>query len=111
MVTTDEAMVWHNDGHAVVLRINKENLEVVSVICPHDGKEERPCGHSDTNCVVRWFLTTYGMECNVGVSKPTDILNVAWTFVGEVHRDLGSCQVWVIPTDDEAFSAWMVTQS
>jgi len=51
------------------------------------------------------------MECNVGVSKPTDLLGVAWTFVGETYKDLGSCQVWVIPTEDEAFSAWMVTQS
>lgn len=110
MVKTDEAMVWHNDGHALHLRINKDVLEVVSVTCPHKGKDESPCKHEDAPCVVEWFLMTYGMECNVGVSKPSDVLPIAWTFVGEVHRDLGMCQVWVIPTEDEAFSAWMVTQ-
>lgn len=110
MVKTDDPMVWHNDGHVVHLRINKDLLEVVSVYCPHTENAERPCRHDDADCVVKWFMTTYGMECNVGVTKPTDMLNVAWTFVGEPHKDLGSCQVWVIPTDDEAFSAWMVTQ-
>lgn len=110
MVTTDEAMVWHNDGHVVVLQINKANLEVLSVLCPNEGAEDANCKHDDTPCVVKWFLSTFGMECNVGVSKPNDMLKIAWTFVGEKHKELGSCQVWVIPTDDEAFSAWMVTQ-
>lgn len=109
MVTTDTQMVWHNDGHIITLQINKANLEIVSVYCPHDDADA-PCRHSDTKCVVIWFVETFGMDCNVGVCKPTDILKVAWTFVGEPHRELTACQVWIIPTDDEAFSAWMVTQ-
>ena len=111
MVLTDEAMVWHNDGHTAILQINKNALEVVSVVCPHTGVKDAPCNHDDTECVVKWFLTTFGMECNVGVTKPAEMLKVAWTFVGDRHKELGSCQVWVIPIDDEAFSAWMVTQS
>lgn len=111
MVDTDEQMVWHNDNHVINLRINKDVLEVVSVICPHKPSEENRCFHNDAPCVVRWFLETFGMECNVGVSKPLDALVVAWTFIGDKYKDLGSCQVWIIPVDDEAFSAWMVTQT
>ena len=65
----------------------------------------------DAKCVVKWFVETYGLECNVGVCKPSGSLHVAWTFIGDAHRDLSACQVWIIPTDDEAFSAWMVTQT
>lgn len=110
MVKTDEEMVWHNDGHVAYLRINKDTLEIISVLCPNKNAEGSACSHEDAPCVVEWFLMTYGMECNVGVSKPMEALSIAWTFVGERHRDLGSCQVWVIPVEDEAFSAWMVAQ-
>lgn len=111
MVTTDDMMVWHNDGHYLVLQINKSVLEITKVHCPWSDVTDGPCRHNDADCVVQWFLTTYGMECNVGVAKPAETLPVAWTFLGEAHKDLATCQVWIIPVDDEAFSAWMVTQS
>jgi hypothetical protein len=111
MVTTDSQMVWHNDGHIIHLQINKSNLEILSVHCPHIESSDAPCRHPEAKCVVKWFVETFGMECNVGVCKPTDELGVAWTFVGESHKELTACQVWIIPTEDEAFSAWMVTQN
>lgn len=108
-IDVDEAMVWHNDGHILHLLLNKSVLEIVSVDCP--ALLDRKCEHDDTPCVVRWFLQTYGLDCNVGVASPTAEMRVAWTFIGDRHKELGSCQIWVIPTEDEAFSAWMVTQS
>ena len=111
MTNTDTHMVWHNDGHVIYMQINKSSLEILSVKCPHDGDRDAPCFHFDAPCVVKWFVETFGLECDVGVCKPAPELPVAWTFVGEQHKDLVSCQVWVIPTEDEAFSAWMVTQS
>jgi hypothetical protein len=110
MIDTDEEIKWHNDGHVVFLQLNKSNLEITAVVCPHIGKEDSPCIHNDVPCVVEYFLQIYGLECNVGVVEPSAIIPVAWAFIGDQHKDLGSCQVWVIPTEDEAFSAWLATQ-
>jgi hypothetical protein len=109
MVDTDQEIVWHNDGHVMHLQLTKANLEIVAVDCPK--KSDSACAHDDTPCVVKWFLDTYGLECNVGVTSPSAEMTIAWSFIGDRHKDLGACQVWVIPTNDEAFSAWMVTQS
>jgi hypothetical protein len=37
-------------------------------------------------------------------------LQVAWTFAGEWHHELDQGQIWVMPVNDEAFSAWIITQ-
>jgi hypothetical protein len=103
-------MVWHGDGHIVFCQLNKSELQVVDITCPHENKDESPCRHDDTSCVVKWFMQTYGFECNVGVADPSPRMEIAWHFIGDRHKDLGSCQVWVIPVHDEAFSAWVVTQ-
>ncbi len=97
--------VWHNDGHVMVLELNRAEVRVVEVVCP-DGDE---CRHDVHGCVVRYFLLRFGLDCNVGVAAPAGEMPVAWTFVGDVH-DLDAAQVWVIPTADEAFAAWLVTQ-
>lgn len=106
---TDE-MVWHKDGHSVTLQINKSELKIIGTHCPHSQSETAPCRHEETPCVVKWFLQTFGMECNVGVAAPKETMELAWNLIGTERQELGSCQVWVIPVDDEAFSAWMVTQ-
>lgn len=108
--TTNDAMVWHKDGHSVTLQINKSELEVIGVHCPHGGETNAPCRHEETPCIVKWFLQTFGMECNVGVAVPSETMEIAWHFIGTERQELGSCQVWIIPVQDEAFSAWMVTQ-
>ena len=111
MVDTDEAIKWHNDGHVVSLLLNKDRLEIVGVYCPNEGEEDSPCKHDDVPCVIEYFLNLYGIECNVGVVSPSPKIPIAWAFVGDKHKDLGACQVWVIPTEDEAFSAWISTQT
>ena len=111
MVETDEEIRWHNDGHIVTLSLNKDKLEIVDVYCPNKEKDDSPCKHDDIPCVVQYFLNLYGIECNVGVAPPNAQMPIAWAFVGDRHKDLGSCQVWVIPTEDEAFSAWIASQS
>lgn len=111
MVNTDEEIKWHNDGHAVMMLLNKDKIEIIGVQCPNKGKEDSPCEHDDSPCVVEYFLNLYGLECNVGVVDPSAEMKIAWAFIGDRHKDLGACQVWVIPTDDEAFSAWIATQA
>ena len=111
MVDTDEEIKWHNDGHVVTLLLNKDKLEITGVYCPNRGKEDSPCAHDDVTCVIEHFLNIYGLDCNVGVVTPSAELSIAWAFIGDRHKDLGACQVWVIPTEDEAFSAWIATQT
>jgi hypothetical protein len=97
--------IWHRDGHVMHLQLRKEALEIMSVSCP-----EGDACQVDGNCIVEWFLLRFGLECNVGICDPAPDLEVAWTMVGE-DNDLNACQIWVIPVDDEAFSAWLVTQN
>lgn len=112
MVNTDDETLWHNDGHIITLQLNKSNLEIIEIFCPNVTQgESATCSHDDTSCVVKFFLETFGLDCNVGVVAPSEKIQMAWAFVGDRHKDLGTCQVWVIPSQDEAFSAWIATQN
>jgi hypothetical protein len=44
------------------------------------------------------------------VCVPQKELEIAWSFAGSKEKDIAQCQVWFIPTEDEAFAAWLVTQ-
>lgn len=97
--------LWHNDGHVLHLMLNKSQLVIVDIDCP--GSKE--CAHERVGCIVEYFVYTYGLECNVGVVKPHPQLRIAWTVNGDTH-DIDACQVWIIPSEDEAFAAWVITQ-
>lgn len=103
-----DEIVWHNDGHRLHLQINRNELVVSSVTCP--GGDDRQCAIGKTDCIVQHFVDIYGLECNVGICDATSEMTVAWSAVGDME-DLDLCQVWIIPIDDEAFSAWLITQS
>lgn len=92
---------WHDDGHIMHLELVQSEAQITSVHCP--GGE---CGHIDTPCVVRHFLNVYGLECNVGVADMVSDMPIAWTLIGN-PRDLDACQLWVIPTEDTMFRAWV----
>ena len=109
MAASDE-ISWHNDGHTIGLQLNNSTVKVVDVFCPHEESETPPCRHADAKCAVRWFVSTYGLECNVGVCAPEERLTIAWTFAGDWHKELEQGQVWIMPINDEAFAAWLATQ-
>lgn len=104
-------MIWHNDGHKISLVLDKAEVVIRSVICPHGTDSDAPCfGIVPNQCVVEHFLSRYGFDCNVGVAPVAPEMEVAWTIVGEPRYDVELCQVWVIPTTDEFFAAWLVSQ-
>lgn len=103
-------MIWHDDGHSLALQINKSELKILQVVCPHKDTENKPCSHPDAECLVDWFVMRYGLECNVGVCEPLPSLEVAWSFVGDMHREIEAGQAWIIPKNDEAFAAWLISQ-
>lgn len=105
MTDTGDAAVWHNDGHVMYLELNKAEVVVQTVVCPGEGE----CQHERLGCVVQWFMNRFGLDCNVGVCPPSGEMPIAWMLVGDRY-DMDACQVWVIPTEDEAFAAWLVTQ-
>jgi hypothetical protein len=100
--------IWHNDGHTLQLRINKGELEVLEVICPHE--ENAACKNIAGDCAVTWFVNRFGMECNGGICPPSEFLEVSWTLVGDINN-FDSCQVWFMPLTDEIFNAWVVANS
>lgn len=102
-----DEMVWHNDGHTVTLQIQKHELVILMVHCPAED-ETAQCQHHQHGCLVEFFLKRFGLDCNVGIAFPKAEMGLAWTLVGDRY-DIESCQVWVIPTDDEAFAAWLTT--
>lgn len=102
---TEDASVWHNDGHSISLELNRANLIITEVKCP--GGEE--CKHQTHGCMVKWFIDRFGLECNVGVTQAAPEIDIAWMLTGDPY-DLESAQVWVIPTTDDAFAAWLITQ-
>lgn len=104
-------MRWHDDGHTIFLQLNKSEVRVIAVLCPHAFEQHGPCKHPDAVCVVEWFLLRFGLECNVGVCDPAPEIKVAWSYVGDIAKSLDMGQVWVIPISDEAFAAWLITQS
>lgn len=99
--------VWHNDGHILVLRINRSELEIVQVICPVEENTEAACKNKKDECAVRLFIYRFGMDCNGGVCPPAKEIPICWTLIGDVD-DLDSSQVWFMPLTDEIFQAWMV---
>ena len=103
-MATNDVAVWHNDGHVMCLRLEHQNIIITEVICP----EVDSCTHEDTECMVRYFLNRFGLECNVGSCDAATQVEIAWHFSGD-KRDLESGQVWVIPTSDDAFAAWVAS--
>lgn len=107
----EQEITWNNDGHSISLRLEKNLLVITGVHCPHLESDSKPCHLTDDGCIVKWFLLVYGLECNVGVVDPSPEIGIAWSLVGNPNEGLNACQVWVIPTEDEFFSAWVVTQN
>jgi hypothetical protein len=106
-VRSHDEMLWHNDGHSIILSIKKSELEVLQTNCPHE-EEDGPC-YSDVGCIVQYFIHRFGMECNIGVCPPEPTLEICWALAGE-PRDPDAAQLWFVPVNDEVFYAWMVTQ-
>ena len=109
-------MEWHNDGHTVTLRLNKSELEVLEVTCPSDNggpcaSDGRSSASSDgLGCIVQYFIRRFGMECNIGVCPPEEIMAICWAMVGD-KRDPDAAQLWFVPDNDEVFYAWMTQSS
>ena len=105
-VVAEDEVAWNNDGHKVSLRLNKSDLEVSEVVCPHDPEDsESPC-FTETGCVVTNFINLYGLECNIGVCPPEPEMEICWCIQGSIS-DIETSQLWFVPVKDEVFYAWM----
>lgn len=99
--------VWHNDGHRIILRINRAELEVLEVICPHE-TGGGACRNKKDECAIRLFIYRFGMDCNGGVCPAASDIPICWTLVGDID-DQDSSQIWFMPLTDDIFRAWMVS--
>ena len=101
--------LWHCDGHELLLRINRAELEILSIFCPHEEKDG-PCKNRKGECIVSTHITRYGMDCNGGVSPAMEKLSICWTLIGDVD-DIDSSQLWFMPTSDDVFQAWIIANN
>lgn len=103
--------VWHNDGHEIKVTLEQQHVHVALSECPNNHKPNTACYHEDVNgCVVDYFVELFGIECNVGTAPATNPLPIAWAYVG-TSRNLEKTQVWIIPSNDDAFAAWFDDQT
>ena len=110
MSTNLDTQVWHDDGHLIGLMLNGGDLSVTVVVCPDDGNPEADCWHDDIEgCLVRHFITMYGLDCNVGICEPTPELTIAWSAQGNL-RHIEEMQIWIIPVTDDMFASWRQVQ-
>jgi len=107
MSNTDKELVWHNDGHQIELRINRSELEIIEVSCQAEDSES--ICMVDGQCIVKFFINRFGMECNIGICSPSQYLEICWGIFGNFN-DLEACQLWFVPINDEAFYAWMTSR-
>ena len=106
----NDLIQWHNDGHIIKTMLNKSLFLIDSIVCPNKEKTAECYSEALDGCIVSWFLNRYGFECNVGIAPAAAEMEIAWTLVSESNYDLELCQVWIIPTEDSVFSAWLATQ-
>jgi hypothetical protein len=103
----EQLMTWHDDGHYLLLRITKSDLEIVDIHCPNE--ETGECLDPIYGCVVQYFVRRYGLDCNAGTCPAIDKMDICWTLIGD-NRVLEECQLWFMPKTDEVFSAWLQTK-
>ena len=109
MTASPGELRWHEDGHSLWLQLVRSELVVATVICPHGSSDEGACKSRQAQCIVTHFIDRFGLECNVGVCAPTERLDVAWALTGDAD-DLDSAQVWIIPTSDDVYASWRLSQ-
>jgi hypothetical protein len=104
----DGEMLWHNDGHSISLRINKSDVEIVDILCPTGRTGE--CHHERVGCIVSYFISRFGLDCNVGVCPAMPNLQICWSLVGDPY-EVDACQLWFVPLEDDVFYAWLATKT
>lgn len=103
---SEKLMTWHDDNHSIELRINKNELEIVEIVCPND--DIGLCLDPLHGCLVKYFINRYGMECNAGSCSAINIMQICWTLIGD-NRIIDECQLWFMPKNDEVFAAWLTS--
>jgi hypothetical protein len=106
-ISQNKEMMWHNDGHILELQINKAELEVLSIHCPHE-EGDGECHDPYNGCMIKFFIRRYGLECNAGSCPATPQMTICWTLIGD-KRNIEDCQLWFMPLNDDVFAAWLNT--
>lgn len=103
-------LVWHNDGHFIELYLNKDDIKVLPLACPHGEKKESECYHDGVEgCIVKYFVKMYGLETNMGTCDISPRIEIAWCSNGS-QWDTDLVNFYMMPIDDPAFKEWLSTQ-
>ena len=103
-------LIWHPDGHAIDLLLNKEEIKVSSNVCPHGESVDADCYHEGVSgCIVKYFINVYGLESNIGQADVAPRIEIAWSVTGS-KWDPDLVTLYVIPVDDPTFAEWLSSQ-
>ena len=104
-------LVWHTDSHFIDLSLDKDQIRVSCMVCPFGGSKESDCYHEGIDgCIVKHFVTVYGLECNVGQAEVAARIEVAWAMTGS-SWDADLVSFYFIPVEDPSFKDWFEAQS
>ena len=96
---------WIEDGHILHFRLDKDQLYISHVECPHSDSVSI-CTRMRDWCVVGMFIGVYGTELNLGNTYVDGPLEIAWIPIpGVSDLDKEFAQVWFIPVSDPDFRA------
>lgn len=108
-MSSQRELEWHNDGHRVIVLIDRSNVVVNLEYCPNGGKPNTACWHKEVDgCLVKYFVQMYGLEINEGMAPASLFRDISWTFIE--GYDLYTSQAFIIPNEDELFSEWVESQ-
>lgn len=101
---------WVEDGHRLVVRIERDSLTIDRVVCPFENNTAF-CNRRRSGCVVQRFIGVFGSECNVGSCDVGGPLEIAWIGVpGESDLDDEFAGIWVTPVDDIDYRSYKEAQ-
>lgn len=102
---TDEHEVnFVEDGHRVVFDWVKDEIKL-TVQCPNATRESL-CNIGRSQCCVATWIGVYGSSINIGSSRITGPVEVAWTaLVGWSDLDPKYKNIWVVPLNDPEYVA------
>jgi len=102
---------WHEDGHKVVFKWQRDEVVIEAITCPHEGTNA-PCNIRRDFCVVQTFLGVYGSEINIGEILIDGPVEVAWTPEdGESDLDPQYGTIWVTPVNDISYKSMKLALS
>lgn len=91
------------DGHRLIFKLDKDQVVIERIDCPHDGGSRGVC-NGRGRCLVKTFIGVYGLDFCVGEASIDGPVEIAWLPVyGESDLDLDVGGIYFTPVGDPGY--------